>query len=675
MAAYYRAYASDFIDEPVDTIQGRLSQGEAADGFHSMYTQQILVWTREIGVLKDALGVVRDQLDCAGRWTILLEYPIPRRARRIDAVVLAEDVIVVLEFKDGEDSFERASREQVEDYALDLRDFHQESRGRTIVPILVGPTEPKSQGQCAAFADAHVKDVRVAGPVGLARLLLAVYAEHHQPSAFAIDGVAWNASGYWPVPTIIEAAEWLFRGHDVTQIAHSCADQDALRRTSQAIIDIVNTARGQRHKVLCVVTGVPGAGKTLVGLNAIHNPQIRVDGNPAGTFLSGNGPLVMVLRRALVLDAKRRGANTVRDAEEIVNAWVAGVHTFYKAHAGPKAIQDAYNKVVVFDEAQRAWTRERVYQKTRKAFDASEPQIMLEIMNRHVDWAVIVALVGGGQEIHDGEAGLAEWGRALADSGLRDWHVVASPAALRGGSGLAGSRLFTGAPPVPVVENENLHLAVSVRSLRAEKISDWVDALLSGRSGEARALIPQVDGEFHIRITRDLATAKAWLRASRRGTVERCGLVASASDRRLRAYGIELSSGFTRGYEWDHWYLAPADDVRSSCQLEVAATEFHCQGLELDWVGVCWGSDLARNDDATWDMRRFGGNSWSRIVSPVDRNYLVNTYRVLLTRARKGLIIWVPPGNPGDPTLAPEPPDRTYRYLRDCGITALDEGA
>jgi hypothetical protein len=310
-----------------------------------------------------------------------------------------------------------------------------------------------------------------------------------------------------------------------------------------------------------------------------------------------------------------------------------------------------------------------VYRKSEKKLDVSEPEMMLEIMDRH-DWAVIVALVGSGQEIHSGEAGLAEWGRALGQK-FKHWRVVSAGDSVLAGSASSVGRLFDGDPPVEMAYDERVHLPVSARAIRAERLSEWVNLLLAGDSERARELAAGAAADFGLVCTRSLAAARLWLRRNTRGT-QRCGLVASSSDKRMRFYGLELSSGFTQRYEWDCWYLAGGDDVRSSNKLEVAATEFHCQGLELDWVGVCWGSDFTRtNDSDGWDHRDFAGSEWRQVGKPEDMAYLKNAYRVLLTRARKGMVLWVPPGSPDDPTLDPKRLDRTYQYLLSCGLAEL----
>jgi Uncharacterized conserved protein (DUF2075) len=388
-------------------------------------------------------------------------------------------------------------------------------------------------------------------------------------------------------------------------------------------------------------------------------------------FLSGNGPLVEIVRAALARDAARIRKRSKKDAEREVSTFIDNVHAYIRGYMTEKPNECPHEHVVVFDEAQRAWNAEQVKKKKRPT-EGSEPRTMLQIMERCPGWCVLVALVGGGQEIHDGEAGLEEWGDALAGRSA-PWQVRVSPEALQGGLSLAGHRLFAGPPPsnCRVVEEPALHLSVSVRSMRAQRIAQWVQMVLDGQPDAARAVLAEAP-EFPLVLTRDLDAGRRWLR-DRSCSERRCGLVVSSGSMRHRAYGIEVSTGFRRAYSYVDWFLAPQADVRSSCQLEVAATEFECQGLELDWVGVCWGDDLCIDPAGSpWRYRQFRGSKWQGVRREGARRYLLNKYRVLLTRAREGMVIWVPPGDPADPTRNPVPLDATAAYLRAAGVPVLD---
>ncbi len=578
MPAYYSAEVHQFLQDDPDTIIGRLALGAEKDRFHALILEARSAWEKEIAVLKASFQEVVSQLSAASNWALLLEYPIPRRRRRIDAILFADELILLFEFKTEAGNYERADMAQVEDYALDLHDFHEQSRDKRLFPILVASeAQPPSSHQFVETDD-MIQPVQLANAGTLTACILETYHHNHRSSASSIVAEEWNRSAYRPVPNIIEAAELLFAQHSVRDIAHAHADVRNLAETSQRLIEAVRYAQTNTRKLICFVTGVPGSGKTLAGLNVVHNEELRQEGRPAGVFLSGNGPLVRIVSEALVRDHAAREKISRSKARHKVDTFIQGVHEFFKLYIDQKPESPAYDRVVVFDEAQRAWNLEKERQKWHR--EVSEPGMMLQIMDRH-DWAVVVALVGGGQEIHDGEAGLAEWGRALTQSHSH-WEILASPEAIHGGESVAGSVLFVGGIPekLSVTLDEVLHLPVSIRSYRAEQVAAWVNAILNGQA-EAAAVISQKISKFPIKITRSLDTARSWLKQRTRGN-RRCGLVASSGAKRLRPWGIEVSSGFTKSYPWEEWFLAPAGDIRSSRALEVAATEFQCQGLELD---------------------------------------------------------------------------------------------
>jgi hypothetical protein len=433
-------------------------------------------------------------------------------------------------------------------------------------------------------------------------------------------------------------------------------------------VEIIQQAQRQSEKVICFVTGVPGAGKTLAGLNVVHNPALRREGRPAGVFLSGNGPLVKIVSAAIARDHKRRIRET--GGERTVGTFIQNVHVFVREGL-EKPDKPAVEKVVVFDEAQRAWNADQ--NRKKNGIEVSEPETMLSIMDRHQDWAVLVALVGGGQEIHNGEAGLAEWGRTLREK-YPKWKVAVSPKALEHDTSTAGHRLFAdgNAGSLAIQKEPSLHLEVNLRSFRARKIAEWVDAALAGDATKAAAVVPDLR-DFPFALTRSLATARDWLHKRARGR-QRAGLVASSGALRLRADGLELSSGFRQGNRdiYVHWFLAHPPDIRSSNQLEVAASEFECQGLELDWIGLCWGGDFSFDPSSGgWAFRNFSGSRWGNLKNEIDRQYLLNTYRVLLTRARRGLLLWIPQGDVSDETRLPDFFDSTADYLIRCGLPVV----
>jgi hypothetical protein len=662
MRSQYVATIDGFLAASPEEVVGALVGNSERRGAAIEQTQ-VAAWKQQIDILKSALHAVKDLSDPT--WGIAFEFPIPRRQRYIDTVLLARNVIFVLEFKTGEGKPSADALRQVEDYALDLADFHEPSQGKTLIPLVVA-----SEGQAGST---EIRPQGVASPAGIPaeqlatalRTCLAACDSKGPAAPLTIE--KWDDGGYNPVPTILEAANALFRGMQVRDIAHSHAGSQNLTQTTDLLVEAITTARTQGRKLICFVTGVPGAGKTLAGLNVVHDPRLGEGEQYNAVFLSGNGPLVQVVREALVRDYRLRNGGTRAAAERKVRTLIQNMHEFvreeYERTEPPK------EHAIVFDEAQRAWNAARNAKKFKR--DISEPQMVLDIMGRHRDWAVVVALVGGGQEIHEGEAGLAEWGKTLADAPGK-WEVWSSREAITGGNAVAGNALFLGEPPaeLSVRREPVLNLAVSVRSYRAQLASDWVNAVLAGDSVTARGIAGQCP-TFPFVLTRSLPAAKRRLREMARGE-RRCGLVGSSGAERLRAEGFELSSGFRRAYPFEYWFLNSPGDVRSSYQLEVVASEFETQGLELDAVALCWGGDLLYDPTRSlWQPSRFKGTNWMKVQKDSLKDRIKNKYRVLLTRARIETVIWVPAGDPVDRTRRPEDFDATAAFLEECGVKLL----
>jgi hypothetical protein len=518
--------------------------------------------------------------------------------------------VVVIELKVGAATYQPADARQVEDYALDLRDFHEASHKLNIIPVLCAteaPAEPFSLDNAAG-----VSSVCRCNRITLSSLLLTLANTDNGPQ---IDTRYWDESPYRPVPTIIEAAELLYAGHQVADIAHTSSNPQNLTITTDRLIEIVADAQRKKKHVVVFVTGVPGSGKTLVGLNAIHDPRFRAEGRPAGAFLSGNTPLVTVLREALARDMAERTAKTLADVRREVRAEIQGLMTYLEEYLVAHPKQAPADKVIVFDEAQRAWDAEYGAQKFNRP--RSEPALFLEIMERHTDWAVIIALVGGGQEINRGERGLAEWGIALkerhAGSNGPWWHAIAAPDIVTGGDATAWQSLFPNEEsPDWLVRDERLHLSTSVRSYHCLAITQWVNALLDGRISDARIIAEGTD-DFPVHLTRSLEKARHWLLENARGN-RRCGLVTTSGARRLRADGLGVTLSANELSDVANWYLLPKGDIRSSYALEVAANEYTCQGLELDYVGVCWDGDLRWDHTrAAWKPYRLIGSQWQTV--------------------------------------------------------------
>jgi hypothetical protein len=663
MPAYYRATLGTFARTDPRTVLGRLAEEYAREGFATQFTAATEAWQWQIQVLQESACGLIDQLAEVSAWSILLEYPIPRRSRRIDAVLLAADLVFAIEFKTGSHALTAADVRQVEDYCLDLRDFHAASAGRTVIPLLVAPRLSGTFTPPGPLEGEAVQRVHVVRGTGVVEAVVGCYRTWHRAHDAPIDPEAWDLSPYRPTPTIIEAAQRLYANHRVEEITHAHAGAVNLTRTAQAVLRVIATAKASGRKAICFITGVPGAGKTLAGLNIVHNRDLHHDREALGVFLSGNGPLVKVLTEALARDRHRRLGEVLATARRTVTTFLQNVHGFLGEYAGA-ASQTPPDHVVVFDEAQRAWDAEHSFRKFRRS--ESEPSLMLQVMDRRKDWAVIVALVGNGQEINTGEAGLQEWGRALA-SQFPHWEAHISPR-LVGDSATPGGRpLFReGSRTVAIVPDPDLHLSVCIRSYRAEALASWVDEVLAGRPDGALRFRSRMDN-YPMMLTRSLEMARRWLLRRARG-LRRAGLVASSGARRLRAHGIDV----TALIDEPNWFLQPHEDVRSSCFLEVAATEFAVQGLELDWTGVCWGADFRW--DNGWLYRRFSGTHWQQVNNEVKRRYLLNKYRVLLTRAREGMVIWVPSGSVEDPTRRAGFYDGTADYLRSCGAEPLEPG-
>lgn len=653
--AWYGASIAEFLQSQPDTIVGRLARNSS----FSLLTTQKDAWLGQIDILQSCL------VDLSGM--LFFEFNIPRMGRRIDTVLLIGPIVFVIEFKVGESAFERAAIDQVWDYALDLKNFHEASHCASIIPILVVTgAAPSPMLKLQAYEDkvycpilAHPDVLR--GAIDFA--LQAIAGE-------TLDAKHWSCAPYYPTPTIVEAARSLYAQHSVESIARFDAGAQNLSVTSHRIEQLVEEAKLLERKLICFVTGVPGAGKTLVGLN-IATRRRDVDQPTHAVFLSGNGPLVAVLREALTRDEVERKKNCgirVRKGKVAgsVKAFIQNVHNFRDdalIDTGAPA-----EHVVIFDEAQRAWNLRHTAsfmrrKKNHPDFSSSEPEFLISCMDRHPNWAVVICLVGGGQEINTGEAGIDAWLETM-NFKFPHWHMYIS-SRLTDSEYAAGNALKFVQQRQNTYFDDRLHLAVSMRSFRAENVSTFVKALLDCETQTARDEFRQFADRYPIAISRDLSLAKQWIRKCARGT-ERFGLVASSKAQRLKPHAIDIRVNV----DPVHWFLNDRDDTRSSYYLEDAATEFQVQGLELDWVCVTWDGDL-RFTGSGWGYHDFRGDRWCNIANQDKRHYLLNAYRVLLTRARQGMVIFIPPGDPGDPTRLPEFYDSTFQYFTELGITML----
>ncbi|MGH7080052.1 MAG: DUF2075 domain-containing protein, partial [Acetobacteraceae bacterium] len=637
---------------------------EQARHFRVTEAAAIGAWEETIAVLRAALAAT----PAVHGWRILLEFPLLRLGRRIDAVLIAPEMVLVLEFKVGASQFAAADLEQVDDYAVDLRDFHAASRAVPIVPILVA-TEAAVPREDWPLPIAGAAPPMRANAESLGALIAAL-AAHYRPLPAAIETSAWERAPYRPVPGIVEAARLLYAGHGVAEITAARAGSAELERTTKAVLDAVESAEAERRHLVLFVTGVPGAGKTLVGLNVVFGTGRR----HGAAYLTGNPTLVLVLREALARDAARNGpgrgggrggAGRLRQARQEVEGKIQRL-PWFRDHYVARPDELPAERAVVIDEAQRCWSRDWAIRKTRDReprLSQSEPAHLLDIMARRQDWTVLVCLVGGGQEIHDGEGGLAEWGAALAARPL--WAVRAAEAVLHTVDLRQRLPLLSG-----LRTTEGLDLTVPARAIRNAAAPKWVDAVLANDAARARAIVTS-EGSVPFRLTRDLGAMRQELRALSEGGC-RAGLLASSGARRLRAEGLGQELPHMDADAVTHWFLDRWPDVRASDALEVPATEFSCQGLELDYAGVCWGGDLVRRAEG-WLVREFRGTAWTVPRDAEKIANTTNTYRVLLTRARHETILWVPRGEAADETRPPADYQAVVQFLLDCGVRSLDD--
>ena len=694
---FYKSSLSEFAKESSDSIFGKISRCDEGDSV----AEQKFAWSEEIEIMQQ---ISQSWMNENGE--IIFEYSIPRLGKRIDVVLLLRGIVFVIEFKAGQDVYLRADMEQVLDYALDLKNFHLDSHQRTIVPILVA-TDAAESSQELFFS---VYDDQIYNPLltnidKLSRLIVDVVEHEQAQPSTANEFANWAISRYSPTPTIIEAASALYQNHSVEDITRHEAAGAALEDTTQFVLDVINHSKEHKEKSICFVTGVPGAGKTLVGLNVAIQQSIKAENDPEGernlaVYLSGNGPLVKVLTAALAKDKQRREREkgnryNITDAKREVSQFIQIIHRYRsnmlakiklpitdgkleidetKSIAHHTAGHGEVEHVAIFDEAQRSWDLEHLAgwlarggsrggMKKVANFPMSEAEFLIWSLDLRKDWAVIVCLVGGGQEINTGEAGIGEWIRAVNET-FPEWKVYLS-------KHLTDKEYAEGNVAELVSNNPNaqqvdqLHLAVSMRSFRAESLSKFVHYVLDRDIEQAKDLYLSFKERYPIILTRDLNKAKRWLEEKARGS-ERYGMVVSSQAYRLKPLAIDVRLQ----PDIESWFLADKMDVRSSLFLEDVATEFDIQGLELDWTCLVWDGDFRYTPNG-WDHNAFRGSKWQKIRQKEAQSYQLNAYRVLMTRARQGMIICVPQGNPNDHTRQPEFYDDTYNYLKSIGLEEI----
>lgn len=654
---FYSNTISNFLTCSTQEIFGTLAQNS---GFADELTQKE-AWLQQIKILKLVLT------DMDG--SIFFEYSIPRMGKRSDVVAIIKNVIFILEFKVGEKEFLSINIDQVLDYALDLKNFHKTSHEHLIAPVLIA-TEAKDSISIIATTS-HNDNLLLPIKTNSNSLNNIINSVLGFADGEIINSEDWAAGTYSPTPTIIEAAMALYNSHSVAEISRSDASAKNLTDTSNALSEIILKSKAKKEKAICFVTGVPGAGKTLVGLD-VATKFLDKENQLTSVFLSGNGPLVAILREALTRDRVKREKEKglkIKKGEVMskVKVFIQNVHHFRDDCLIDTSVPP-FDHVAIFDEAQRAWdlTQTANFMKRKKNvinFNISEPEFLISCLDRHKDWAVMVCLVGGGQEINTGEAGISEWINSLNRS-FPDWHIYVSNK-LTDSEYAAGESLKLLKDHKNVTYNENLHLSVSLRSFRAEHLSLLIKNLLDLNLKEAQGNYQLIKDKYPIVITRDLSKAKNWLKEKARGT-ERFGIIVSSQAQRLKPLAIDIKSTI----DPIHWFLDGKEDVRSSFYLEDVATQFDVQGLELDWSCVTWDGDF-RYSKLGWNYFSFVGSQWNNIKMDERRLFLKNAYRVLLTRARQGMVIVVPSGDINDPTRNPNYYNDTFDYLKEIDFMVI----
>lgn len=653
LRSYYSATIAEFLQQSDSEILGIIHSNDISA---ETTIQQSNTWESEVQILKNQLRSFSD-----GR--IIFEYTIPRMGKRVDTVVLYKNIVFLLEFKIGDKEYRQSTYDQVYDYALDLRNFQKESHNKLIVPIMVSSNAPRYQNTLTE-RERIIEPIRCnAQNLGVSIKYIA--QQYNEPD---FNYALWENSEYLPTPTIVEAAQALYRGHNVHEITRSDAGAENLTVTTDEINSIIEHSKANGRKSICFVTGVPGAGKTLVGLNIAIQRSDAQQGEHA-VFLSGNFPLVTVLQEALARDKveqeKQHGGKISKsEAMRSTSAFIQIIHKYRDSFVGNNNIPP--ERVAIFDEAQRAWTQDMIekFMATKKGvspFPYSEPEFLISTMDRHQDWAVIICLVGGGQEINTGEAGLPEWFDSLRRA-FPNWDVYITPQ-LNDNEYRRDRSWRSMLEGLNTFEREKLHLATSVRSFRTPDLAAFVKAVLDADTDEAKRLYQQIKDKYPIVLTRDLDKAKAWVKEHCQGTT-RYGLMASSGALRLKPEGIFVKNEISVV----NWFLNGKDDVRSSYMLEDVVTEFDIQGLELDYSVVAWDADY-RYVDGEWTYNNFVGNRWNTLNSDERKLYLKNAYRVLLTRARQGMAIFVPEGSDEDQTRKREWYDGIYGYLKEIGVS------
>jgi DUF2075 family protein len=618
-------------------------------GRMSITPQQIEAWKTGTKWLWDAIYL------CQGApndWQLILEYAPPLVGARSDALISTPDSVVSVEIKtDSAGNTSSSAKKQALSYAQDVWAYVLEARNRTVVPVLLTRTglDHAQQVEFSLDVEPQLGDVQVLNPQGLSSLLAAEASEASRSNS---DMQRWT---YAPRPTIVQAAVAILAATEDPAVVTGLATDDELDRLVNDLGDLVREAKRDVKKVIALVTGVPGAGKTLVGLRLAHDQQLWADlteGVESPLYLTGNGPLVQVLTEVLARDEHRRKGTPMTATRRAAKAKVLLVHSLTSQNL---RIQ---TPLVIFDEGQRVWDEERMQSKHGEGVLSEAEEILVKLEDR--PWAVLVVLLGTGQDINQGEEGYTTWLDALNARfhAGKEWLTYAPPGVV--------------IPPdfkQPHVEDATLQLEVVRRTDNAANLSGWVNAVLDGDAKRA-ASIRSGFSDFPLYLTRDLQTAKEWLESKSKKDRGSMGLLASSKSARLHVYGVKTPEGARNYFDWVQWFLDRKPNLSSSAWLEVAASEFACQGLELDWTCVCWSWDLIR-EEGNWQARRLRSREGKWAHEEERARYRLNAYRVLLTRCRKGMVIWVPPGDADDKSRSASEADAVANFLISCGCSVL----
>lgn len=656
--SYYSNSIKSFILEDQTSIFGSITRHY---DLNKLGIQQSNAWESQIIILKKALS------NFTGK--VYFEFTIPRMGKRVDNILIIGNCIFVIEFKIGSFVFEKYAKDQAFDYGLDLNNFHEGSHGKIIIPILVADKAPDFQNYFIASID-KLQETICANASNLETIINECL--DHFNNVEIIDAEEWEDSLYKPTPTIIEAATALFQNHSVEDISRNDAKAENLSITSECISKIIDESKANNKKSICFITGVPGAGKTLAGLN-IANLRTNHKEEEHAVFLSGNGPLVDVLREALARDkfktSKEEGLPITKGlATSQVKSFIQNIHHFRDDNI--KHTKAPIEKVTIFDEAQRAWTTEQAsnFMRTNKGildFNKSEPEFLIEVMDRHEDWCTIVCLIGGGQEINTGEVGLEGWIQPFKNN-FKDWDIYYSSKIEEDGDYFKNAEVLNILHERNSVKEIGLHLSVSLRSFRSDKLSDFIHEIVENNIDNARHIYNNfIKANYPIKISRNLDSSKKWLREKALGS-ERIGLLASSGGIRLKPFGINVKIKIDAPI----WFLNDKKDIRSSFFLEEIATEFYIQGLELDYTCVAWDGNLFYENNQ-WNFKKFTGTDWQNVKIEDRKKYLINSYRVLLTRARQGMIIFIPEGDKNDHTRPSSIYDGTFEFFKSIGIEVI----